>query len=216
MAEEGIIPTKTLAPLFIEGSPEEWFESIDLSHLPPELQNGCEHFSPEHVKKELLKITMTADFPTYHWDPYHGGDCVPAALKAEENLHPLISQYKPSYSLMWGMTQGVHHVWVETNVCGETYVTDFVGGTEVGTFFGYGLHHFSNKKDVIYQYPVYDELNPEISPTSSDTPLTFQDSPFQESYRVAYEQQEPLIPKYVRKTVNWALSLLAGIGGLGS
>jgi hypothetical protein len=128
-----------LHPIPIEPS-----EEIYGIPTPVEMLGGCDQFDAQSIEHQMRTITESKDFPTFQW-----GNCVSASLEAENMLHDLIEDFNPRYHMVWGSAynQGVlaGHVWVETEVCGQMFITDFVGGTEQGQFLDFGLHHFTNK-----------------------------------------------------------------------
>ncbi|MFH1356532.1 MAG: hypothetical protein ABII18_05295 [bacterium] len=111
---------------------------------PVEILNNCDRFDATSIEDQIRAITEADDFPTFQW-----GDCVSATLNAEEFLHDILGEYKPRYHMIWSSAynEGIlaGHVWVETEVCGQTFVTDFVGGTDQGQYLGFGLEYFTHK-----------------------------------------------------------------------
>ncbi|MFH1547470.1 MAG: hypothetical protein ABIC57_03215 [bacterium] len=119
-------------------------EEIYSIPTPAEVLDNCDHFDAKNIENKIRLITESKDFPAYQW-----GQCVSASLNAEEILDNVVEDFNPRYHMVWGSAyyQGIlaGHVWVETDVCGEMFITDFVGGTEQGQYLNFGLHYFTDK-----------------------------------------------------------------------
>ncbi|EKD51260.1 MAG: hypothetical protein ACD_62C00294G0009 [uncultured bacterium] len=106
--------------------------------VPEQHWEPCDAFDDQVISIEFERLTKKEEFPKYSW-----GDCEKSTIINAQTLHPLLADYHPTYTYVWGDRFGTGHAWLETQVCGASYLTDLVGGSEAGGLFGYGLNYFT-------------------------------------------------------------------------
>lgn len=80
------------------------------------------------------------------------GECISSAYESSKKLEEILKPYYPTYCIVYaqGSVNGAPsgHVWLQTEVCHQTYLTDLVGGGFYAQNFGFGGHYFDLIQDV--------------------------------------------------------------------
>jgi hypothetical protein len=111
----------------------------DDPHKDSKTHDPCFFFDDQEIEKSFYVEIKQSDAANYAW-----GSCQEASVAAATILHDIVSPYTPEYTLVWATRLEHGHSWLETSVCGYTYITDLVGHTAIGPELGFGQHYFSN------------------------------------------------------------------------
>ncbi|EKD41925.1 MAG: hypothetical protein ACD_73C00440G0005 [uncultured bacterium] len=106
----------------------------------------CPHFDPQEIQARFKQLIQSdEELSSLDW-----GQCRFAAYESSQRLDGLLHPYAPTYCALFaqGNVNGgpSGHVWLATEVCGQTYITDIVGAGFYAKNFGFGPHYFDNDR----------------------------------------------------------------------